>query len=739
MCKLDDAAAARVNTVTVMQMWAMAWSQKFGIPVLPCGPDKAPLVAGGKAAASRDAAQVRTWWEQWPDALIGGRTDGLTVLDFDAYKDGHAHDLEQAGYLPPTRMARTPGRNGISGRHVFFRGARTSGKIGKTIDIRGGLSGDYVILHPSRGTEGSYEMQRWYPLARTPDWLRNVHRTAPTPVTADRSATHVVVPLSTERMTDDERSEWTYRIFRNGIRRGLTDAEILAEAEADDITAQRRAEGKRSQPGWWEQEAARCLERARNEVWFGEGDDRPTAAQVVLQIARREYEFGQTMEHAPFAVPRNGPRIAQIFRGRDSLKSSLAMLYEQQTGHPVANGALLDALRVLEGVAQTREPVNLPLRVAGRDDDMLVLDLGTMDGRAVTIRPEGWQVVPRSPVLFLRTDLTAPCPVPVPGGRLATTLLPLLNMPQDDRQLVAAIILSWLWPDIDHPVIYLQGQEGTSKSMAAELLRSLVDPSTVTKIRQPPRDEDWEVTIAGQWGILIDNLSSMPEWLSDAICLATDETGSIKRRKYSDQDLSVVRVRRCFILTSIDQVIQRGDLIDRTTVFEMQPLQSVRTKTEIRREWEQSRPQALGALLDLACQVLRVLPDIRESGEYATERMAEFVQIAAAMDKVAGTHVVQTFRRKVAEGIRSTVESDPFAVHLMHLSENGWTGSPQALFDTYKARLGRVGSSDHWPKSPVSMGMRIRRISGILRKSGVLVEQTRGRKSAVIRIYRHPL
>ena len=51
-----------------------------GTPVFPCRASddlasgketKTPLVTGGFKAATTDEAQIRSWWNKWPDAAIG--------------------------------------------------------------------------------------------------------------------------------------------------------------------------------------------------------------------------------------------------------------------------------------------------------------------------------------------------------------------------------------------------------------------------------------------------------------------------------------------------------------------------------------------------------------------------------------------------------------------------------------------------------------------------------------------
>lgn len=88
---------------------------------------KIPLTAHGCKEATRDRAQVESWWSQYPSANIGiatGEINGLLVIDVDIkhdqgkYGDESLKDLEsELGELPETWTAIT----GSGGLHYYFR------------------------------------------------------------------------------------------------------------------------------------------------------------------------------------------------------------------------------------------------------------------------------------------------------------------------------------------------------------------------------------------------------------------------------------------------------------------------------------------------------------------------------------------------------------------------------------------------------------------------------------------
>ncbi|HEY5214389.1 MAG TPA: bifunctional DNA primase/polymerase [Acidobacteriaceae bacterium] len=121
---------------------------------------KHPRITHGLKGATTDAAIIRGWWEQWPDANIGiatGLASGIVVLDVDGV-DGHAslRLLEALDQLPRTLRAHS-GRIGPdgerNGHHFYFalpNGAdlrNSAGRLGKGLDIR--ASGGYIVAPPS--------------------------------------------------------------------------------------------------------------------------------------------------------------------------------------------------------------------------------------------------------------------------------------------------------------------------------------------------------------------------------------------------------------------------------------------------------------------------------------------------------------------------------------------------------------------------------------------------------------
>jgi hypothetical protein len=148
-----------------------------GLPVFPCGPDKAPFIKGGFKSASRNPNHIANWWWQWPDALIGVPTGiRFDVLDIDSAKHPEAFGWMTGAWLPPTRWHST--RSG--GYHFLFKPDRlitnSTSRIHKGVDTRG--RGGYIIFWPAHGLAVENEDL----LAEWPGWILQIfERPSPSP------------------------------------------------------------------------------------------------------------------------------------------------------------------------------------------------------------------------------------------------------------------------------------------------------------------------------------------------------------------------------------------------------------------------------------------------------------------------------------------------------------------------------------------------------------------------------
>ncbi|WP_285570753.1 ATP-binding protein [Streptomyces sp. RTGN2] len=455
-----------------------------------------------------------------------------------------------------------------------------------------------------------------------------------------------------------------------------------------------------------------------------DGGKKPSAAVRLVALARERYTFVMSTDGRPYAVAIDGPNLALPLRGRTGLRQRLARLYADTfEGDVASQSALADAMTVLEGIADSDDPVPVHLRVGHDDAGTLVVDLGTADGRAVTLSAGGWHVVDRSPVLFRRSGAMAPMPTPILVGDGLSKLHALLNMDESTfRQLVAWLVAAWI-PKIPHPVLTFKGEQGTGKSKTAQMVVNLIDPSPASKRSQPRDIKAWSAQAFNSWALCLDNISTIPPWLSDTLCKAVTGDGIVDRALYTDDDVVVLSFRRVLAMTTIDAGALAGDLAERLLMLDLQMIDEERRRTEEELDdaFEAVRPSVLGSLCDLLATVLAVLPSVQLA---TMPRMADFARVLAAVDQVMEWNTLDDYLAASADVAGDALEGDQFGSAVAALVEQAgtWTGTAAQLLEQAQPPGGI--RPQNWPKDPTRAGGKVKRLAPLLRSIGITVDDT---------------
>lgn len=446
-----------------------------------------------------------------------------------------------------------------------------------------------------------------------------------------------------------------------------------------------------------------------------------SVASQLVEIAQAMYSIHLATDGTVFAVPLDGPKLTFPLRGgKVSLRATLAREYFRRHHKAATQQALTDALMVLDGIGQEYDPEQVHLRV-GRARGAVWLDLGDHTGRAVRIDGTGWSVEDDVPLYFRRTSLTGPLPVPARGGDIGA-LWSRLNVDQTDRPLILAAAVAALIPEVPHVIIGFFGEQGSAKTTAGKTIAKLIDPSAVP-VRKAPKDgESWVTAASGSWVVCLDNLSYLPDWLSDALCRASTGDGDVRRKLYTDGELIVFSFLRVIIVTGIDLGAVNGDFADRLLHITLTPLsEDTRLNDEaLWKLWDIEHPKLLGALMDLTARVLRVLPSVEIGSK---PRMADYFDILAAVDAVLGTDGVTRYRQKVGAIATDSLTGDPFIIAMIDIFANTYldtfTGTSRELLHLVEPDdKKRWRQPKAWPANAREVTRLLHRQAPVMRKAG---------------------
>jgi len=450
---------------------------------------------------------------------------------------------------------------------------------------------------------------------------------------------------------------------------------------------------------------------------------RKTTAPDIIRLAHANYTFGIDQDGASYALTHHGHIVRPLKGSRGSLSRELAALSFAKTGKTASSTVMGEAMSVLEHECEQIEPKTVHLRVA-RHSDAFYIDLGDVAEHFVKITAAGWQTLPGdadSPVLFRRTALNKALPIPESGGDFAK-VWDFVNVPNEgDRQvtlawMVGAIILVGL----PCPIFALLGEQGTAKTSAMRFTTALFDPTTAP-VRSPPNDvEKMKHATHGSRVTCFDNLSSIPVWLSDAMCRVVTGEADVDRALYTNGDLHVISTQGVLGFTGITVGAMAGDLSERCVWGHLAviPASGRLSERDLKARWAKKYPSMVGGLFDLIVKALGELPNVKLAEK---PRMADFAEVLKALDLANDTSGLEHYLGAQAGVAAEHVETDPVAMAMTERIHGPWKGTSKELY----ALLPSPRDDRYWPTAR-GLHRAVLRLAPDLRASGWVVVETKG-------------
>lgn len=473
------------------------------------------------------------------------------------------------------------------------------------------------------------------------------------------------------------------------------------------------------------------------------GKDESGAREVVLQLCIKagDHLFHDNEGNGYVLVQDGGTAQTLLVRSR-KYGLLIAKRYFRATSSGLPSTAKAEAMATLEALAIFEGPEEPVFVRCAEHEGKIILDLCDDQWRVVVISKNGWEVVDESPVRFRRSRGMLAIPPPVHGGSIAE-LRPLINVETDrDFVLLCAFLLACLNPNGPFFILLVNGEAGCAKSTLCRLIRRLIDPNKADLRTQPKDNRDLAITANNSWTIGLDNMSKIPEWLSNALCRLATGGGFATRELYTDVDEAIFDGKRPVLINGIGEVADRSDLIDRAVRLTLPTIaeDQRRTEREFWAEFDTARPRILGALLDAVSAALRN----RDSVQLARQpRMADAAAWVVAAESACPWEP-GTFLEAFHEQRR---DADEFVIEASRLADavRQWVEQHGPIEGTATDLLDRLSNGmdekvlkhRDWPKSPQAFGTRLREVTPNLRRLGIEVVFGRGGRKRWITITRN--
>lgn len=468
---------------------------------------------------------------------------------------------------------------------------------------------------------------------------------------------------------------------------------------------------------------------------------------IIEDLSSSNLLFHDQYKEPWIAVNKKGAELYQI--GSKTFRDWLCNFVLQKYGAILKNNQPKDVASVLSGIAlySGAGEISLEPRVH-KIGNAIWYDLGR---EAVKITKSGWKVVNEPPVLFRRYSHQKRQVVPVEGGNIQD-FHKLVNIKDwNDWHMFLTFASATLLPDIAKPVLIINGSQGAGKSTPMKMLKELIDPSSLNSTSGVKNEAELARLANMHILLFFDNLSRLSWDMSDDICRLVTGDGFSKRKLYTDNDEIVYSFKRALMMNGIASFVSRADLLDRSVILNVNriPEEDRKSEKELWAEFDELKPQLLGALFTIVSHGLKKLPSVKVD---KLPRMADFAKWGYAVNNSVSTEVQSEFGTNVEhtsfQGILETneekrlqesLESDPVALAAIYASSYAighsfkgvWKGTITAFYNSFFPNpdnsfyseapdiIRSVTKHELWPKNPSAMGRALRKSEGLLREFGV--------------------
>ena len=397
-----------------------------------------------------------------------------------------------------------------------------------------------------------------------------------------------------------------------------------------------------------------------------------------LDFYKQGNEFGDTFVD----VIVNGVRQTHKLRSSD-FKSWLTRELYSRYQKSASSEALENCLKICEAEAMVMGNIKQVWVKTACHEDKLYIDLCNEKWQAIEVSKQGWRVIESQdlPVRFMRSPIQEPLPVPTQGGSLCK-LWELLPIADESKPLVTAWILSCLVATGEKPILVLSAPKGSGKSTIAKFLVNLIDATKSALLPAVGNRRSLAVQSRHRWIFAYDNLSYLSVDQQDAMCCASTGAGYLERKLFTDDEVVSVAYIRPQILTSVDLVPTRSDLLDRCLLVKVKPIPEADRKNveELDQLFRNYHAEILGAFLDLLWVAVKNLDSVKQP----LQRMASFhkLGLAAGIEGFNDAYLA-CIGNAQAEAVRVNPIADAITEAIAELG--GFDGTAEELVAKLKA------------------------------------------------------
>lgn len=281
------------------------------------------------------------------------------------------------------------------------------------------------------------------------------------------------------------------------------------------------------------------------------------------------------------------------------------------------------------------------------------------------------------------------------------------------------LVTSFWGLNINHPILVLTGEKGSSKSTTMRKLEELIDPKNSVGGGIPKGSDGLELRLSNSYFVVLDNLSSLSRKISDTLAVSATGGSVTKRALYQNTAEIVLDLKAEIAINGVSLVARESNLLDRCLIICLKRISSneIVTEEELWSRFEADRPKILGCIFKILAAALN---DKKPVEKQDLIRMADFHVACIKVGRVLGMteeEVSEILWENQSNINRHTLDEDTVALCIMELMKKrkSYTNSmAKLLCDLQDIAIENGMTENVLPRTPNHLRMRLDKIKSNL-------------------------
>ena len=361
--------------------------------------------------------------------------------------------------------------------------------------------------------------------------------------------------------------------------------------------------------------------------------EKTTKLKKLVKLAHNNAYFFKDPDSRAFAKIKKGEHREELYPLKSSsFEDWLSAIIFKDSGEVAMSKLKSDATEFLEGETKfSGKTHEAGLRAMG-NEEYIEIDLGDKGWNSIYITKDNWRIRKHKKYFYRNNSMKA-LPVPSRDQLDKDWAGNIFNFSGNSQSM---LIMGWLigcfMPEGPKPMLVIQGEQGSGKSLLASILRSLVDPVKADKTSLPRSERDLYVQAQNNYVLSFDNQRTLHKRHSDWLCRMVTGGGYSTRRLYTNNEEEVFSATRPIILNGITQIADQPDLIDRSIFINIPVIDKNTRKPEkeLLNSMNSLNPMILGKICSALSAILRNkkkeydhLPRMADSAKFVSRAEGE--------------------------------------------------------------------------------------------------------------------